>query len=85
MTGDEMRDLASRLSNVTWCRHWVLWGYPQMPARMALSLKDSRGRDDDDERVIKELSRRGFVRMESRGAVYWVIERTNEEGSPYEW
>lgn len=85
MTASELIEFCRRLSNMVWCRYWLLWGYPQMPARMAISLKDHDGRDIVEGNLTKELTDRGFVESRGRGSVYWVIERTNPDGSPFEW
>lgn len=87
MTLEKLQDLARLLGNSTWCRWWAWWSYPSRePWEIALSCIEiiDEGRGPRARAVpLPDLLAQGF-REERRGrALYYVIARTNEDGTPF--
>ena len=82
MTASQLQNIANRLGNCCWCRHWLHWNYPQQaPRLMALNCREA---DGSEARIYGgDLERAGFRKEVVNGATYWVIERTNEDGTPF--
>ena len=82
MTAAELKNIADVLGNSCWCRHWLHWNYPvQQPRQMALNCREA---DGSEHRIYTgDMLQAGFRKEVVKGATYWVIERTNEDGSPY--
>lgn len=80
MTESEFTRTATMLSNSCWVRHWMHWNYPQSaPWEMAISCRHSDGSDCE----APELVTRGFRAVEQDGHRFYVVSRTELEGSPF--
>ncbi len=81
MTIDQLRSYAESISNVHWTRYWLHWNYPQRtPWNMAISARTFSGGSAP---IDVEMLEKGFVKVLEEDLVFWVIRRTNEDGSYY--
>lgn len=85
MTAAELQRVAARLSNSTWCRHWLFWRTAAGRPLMAVQAVDRAGGEwkvaDLDG---PDLERLGFSREWCDGIGWvWVVPRTNDDGTPY--
>jgi hypothetical protein len=77
MTAKKLQDIAVRLSNAAWVRHWLHWNYPtRSPWVMAIQVRDVEGRSIH----IRSLDTIGFEWDEDDQMHY--IDRTDEDGTP---
>ena len=88
MTIDSFRSIVRNLSNSTWCRHWINWNHPVNPREMAISCVEFRDKGHGlfwRAVLVPDLLKEGF-REERRedGLVYYIIGRTNDNGTPFE-
>jgi adenosylcobinamide amidohydrolase len=84
MTMDNFRSIVLAMGNQGWCRHWTHWNDgTDIPWLMVISVHDSYGKDSQGRYLEKGLMERGFRKEVWAGRVYWVIERTNPDGTPY--
>ena len=80
MTATELQNIVRVLANQGWTRYWLMWETnPGQPAKMAISCIDGLGRYE----VIPEAESKGFRRVWQRNLLFYVIDRTNEDGSPF--
>src|SRR5690606_7584118 len=88
-TLEQHRRIAERFCNQGWTRYWIHFNYPQeSPWLMALcsieltlvgsALEASAGRVYE-----RDLTERGYRKEVRDGLEYWIVERTNEDGTPY--
>ena len=82
LTADQLLSVALRLSNSNWCRHWMHWNYPQRsPWLMAVNCREADGTPAS--LYAGDLERRGFRLELLDGAEYWIVERVQDDGTPY--
>lgn len=81
MTLTKFNRIILKLSNGCWVRYWVHWNYPNNPCQMAFSAKEYDGANSAlyEEDFIKE----GFKKKYIDNQLYWIINRTNEDGSNF--
>lgn len=87
MTADELQRLARMLGNSTWCRYWMHYNYPQAePWEMALSCVEFQMQRNARISLpcpVDGLKERGFRTELVDGLIYYIIARTNEDGTPF--
>lgn len=76
MTAGELQRIAVRLSNQSWCRHWLNFYNNHDNVKMAIQVKDWDGKCEP----IPDLTKLGFEELPD---FIYVINRTNEDGSPF--
>ena len=76
MTANDLQRIAVRLSNQSWCRHWLNYGDRHTDVQMAIQCRDSYGNPTE----IKCLLELNFVEQPDH---IYVINRTEEDGSPF--
>ena len=80
MTATELQRIVVNLSNNVFVRYWLNFnragGFIQL--QMAICC-----RDDEHSLEIPELENLGFKQLRRAGRIYYVIYRTNEDGTPY--
>lgn len=80
MTATEIRNLAGRLSNASWCRYWLNVGERNHGVLMAIQC---RGADGSPE-PIRDIERIGFKEDNlASSSCFYIIARTNDDGTPY--
>lgn len=77
MTACELQTIASRLSNCSWCRHWLNFYDSADNVWMAIQCRDNRGKPEP----VHDLESRGF--SYDPDSLMYFIQRTNEDGSPF--
>lgn len=91
MTADELQRIVVRLADQSWVRYWLHWNFPrQGPWLMAIQLKDTvagvPGNDRMRNKLVADLLGLGFTYKSDAfnpGLGLHVIERTNEDGTPF--
>lgn len=76
MTANQLQRIACRLSNSSWCRHWLNLHNSRTDVIMAVQCLDERGRPAQ----IRDLERLGF---KPQDAFIYTIQRTNDDGTPF--
>ena len=80
MTANELQNIVRRLANNCWTRYWLMWQTNLgQPAKMAISCIDESGKPEP----VNGIEERGFKRVDRRGYIFYVIDRTNDDGTPY--
>lgn len=85
MTATRLQTIVRMLSNSHWCRYWLNWNVCDWRT-MAISCMEARDGRHGIEWVpvlVPELLKRGFRQEQRDGMTYYLIERTNEDGSPF--
>jgi hypothetical protein len=91
MHANELQNIARRMSNQCWCRHWLYFNHPQNPVKMAVQCIECS--EDPDKGLIlygpfpvPDLERCGFkieTELATPDQFIYTIDRTNEDGTPY--
>lgn len=78
MTLNQLQNIVLILSNHSHTRYWKHWNYPSRgPWLMAINSTADRTNES-------EFLSRGFTKQNIDGVDYWMIERTDDDGSPYD-
>jgi len=80
ITASSLQNYARRLSNSSWCRHWLHWNYPcRSPVEMAINCHDENGRER-----VPDFDRIGIPTEVKGNHIYYLFTRVNDDGSLYE-
>lgn len=82
MTATKLQSIALRLSNQTFCRHWLNWTDRHENVLMAIQCRDYEGKVEE----VKALLSEGFNLWETTDPqCLWIytIPRTNDDGTPF--
>lgn len=89
MTATELQRIARMLGNQSWCRYWMHWNHPtERPWEMAISCVEMRLSDSGNvmqslPAPVDGLKEKGFRPTVVDGLIYYIIERTDENGAPF--
>jgi hypothetical protein len=82
ITIEELHRIVVRLANQGWVRYWLHWNYPvETPWLMAIQIRDAHGWDVS----IPDLQSWEIadVRETGMGRQVYLVERLNEDGTPF--
>jgi hypothetical protein len=78
MTLNELQNIVLILANHSHTRYWKHWNYPNKePWLMAINTTADKVEESG-------FLSRGFIKRDMEGVEYWIIERTSEDGSPWD-
>lgn len=80
MTATEIQDLARRLSNWSYIRHWLHLNYPQQEPWL-MGIKSNPACDLQSPTIAREMQKMGGE-WDARDLM-WVFRRTDDKGQPY--
>ena len=80
MTATELQNIARRLSNSTWCRHWLNLFDQPTHVKLGIQCRDENG----NPKPIADAERHGLTLCGSVSPFLYTADRTNEDGTPYE-
>lgn len=88
MSATELQNIARRLSNSCWCRHWLDWQERRPNPMMGIQCLDATPYRCGEFRWnpirVRDLVVHGFTEMiDPVYGVFYTIARTNEDGTPY--
>lgn len=84
MTIEKLQGLVRVISNSLYVRWWAHWNHPQeKPWEMAISAIDASGKQVELPDLLKDGFHEKTMGLRRRH-IYYIIERTNENGTPFE-
>lgn len=73
-----LQDIVRMLANQCHVRYWVHWNYPnKQPWLMAINTIGNKVQESG-------FLERGFTKNLRDEQIYWTIERTNKDGTPFD-